>query len=100
MKTEQFKKWLVGKGEHKQHVIESRISNCRKVEKYYNDLDLQFKKDEGNSLKLILSYSTEDKRNNAETKHNIPIVGNLLTGSAALKQAVNLYMKFCISLRD
>lgn len=46
------------------------------------------------SLEFILCYETGDERENRQTKHSIKIDGNLRTGSATLKQAVNLYMKF------
>lgn len=41
-----------------------------------------------------LCYSTQDERNNAPVRHRIPINGNQRTGSATLKQAVGLYIRF------
>lgn len=64
------------------------------MENYEGDLDEHFIKDYGLSLSNRLTYSKEDERNNTSTIHNIPINGNLRTGSATLKQAVKLYMTF------
>ena len=41
-----------------------------------------------------LCYSTQDERNHAPVRHKIPINGNQRTGSATLKQAVGLYIRY------
>lgn len=94
METNQFKNWLIEIKSYKQNVVQSRASNCHTVEKEYGDLDIHFKKDKGRELMELLSYSTYDEREKKPTKHSIKIDGNLRTGSATLKQGVNLYMKF------
>lgn len=94
METSEFKNWLIEIKNYKQNVVQSRASNCHTVEKVYGDLDIHFKKDKAKELMELLSYSTSDEREKRPTKHNIKIDGNLRTGSATLKQAVNLYMKF------
>ncbi len=93
MKTEAFRTWMEENG-YPVKTIQNRISNCRNVESYEGDLDDHFIKDEGVSLMQRLSYSTADERDNLPANHNIPIDGNIRTGSATLKQAVNLYMRF------
>jgi len=95
MKTEKFENWLVNVRLHKPNVVQSRITNCRRVEQFYHDLDIHFQKDCGNSLMELLTYSTEDQKNKKPAKHIIPINGDIRTGSATLKQAVHLYMTFC-----
>jgi hypothetical protein len=100
MKTEKFEKWLFQERLQKRSVVQSRISNCRRVEQYYNNLDNHFLKDGGNSLMELLVYSTEDQRNKKPTQHLIPIDGDKRTGSATLKQAVHLYMIFCKFEKD
>lgn len=72
----------------------SRLSNCLRVEQYEGNLDDHYARDRGKSLLNKLSYSMDDKRNGRVPKHNIPIDGNIYTGSATLKQAVNLYFQF------
>lgn len=94
MNTEEFKIWLEEENGNDFRTIQSRISNCRTVENYEGDLDEHYAKDDGKSLMERLSYSTKDQRSNLPAKHNIPINGDLRTGSATLKQAVKLYMTF------
>lgn len=100
MRTIKFEKWLLEVREIKLRAVQSRISNCRKVELTYLDLDKHFLKDEGQYLIELLTYLTEDQRNKLPAKHSIKIDGDIRTGSATLKQAVNLYMKFCKFERD
>lgn len=93
MDAEKFRSWLEFKGTPSS-TIQNRISNCRNVENFEGDLDQHFIKDYGLSLLEKLSYSTKEQQNNSPAKHKIPINGNIRTGSATLKQAVNLYMSF------
>jgi len=93
MKAAKFKTWLENQ-KYDEDTVDSRMSNCRNVEKYYS-LDKQFSKDEGYSLMEKLSYSTDDEREKAVQKHKVPIDGNIREGSATLKSAVKLYMEFC-----
>lgn len=94
MKTTEFKIWLIESKNYKKNVAQSRASNCQTVQNHHGDLDNHFKKDKGQELLELLSYSTEDESENRPVKHNVKINGNLRTGSATLKQAVKLYMNF------
>ncbi|MGB0891568.1 MAG: endonuclease NucS domain-containing protein [Flavobacteriaceae bacterium] len=93
MDVTNFKLWLEY-NDTDSRTIQSRISNCRTVERNEGDLDQHFIKDNGLDLMDRLSYSTQDERLNANPKHRIPINGNIRNGSATLKQAVKLYMTF------
>ena len=74
--------------------VGTRISNCRRVERYEGDLDVHFQADGMASLMRSLTYSTEDADRNRLARHNIPMVGNIRKGTATLKQAVGLYQQF------
>ena len=74
--------------------ISSRISSCRRVERYEGNLDQHFDNDQCHNLLWRLTYSAEDHNQQRPPKHNIPIGGNLRTGSAILKRAVSLYVQF------
>lgn len=74
--------------------ISSRISNCRTVERYEGDLDLQFDQDRLNGLIQRLKYSTEDERASQPPRHKVPINGNIRNGTATLRSAVSLYKQF------
>lgn len=86
MRTIEFEKWLLEVRELKLRAVQSRISNCRTVEKVYPDLDKHFLKDEGQTLIDLLTYSTDDQRRRLPAKHKIAIDGDIRTGSATLKQ--------------
>ncbi|MBP5452827.1 MAG: hypothetical protein J6Y16_11375 [Treponema sp.] len=93
MKTQEFKAWLRECG-YKPNVVNTRTGNCETVCTYEGDLDDLYKHDGCKDLLSRLCYSTDDECNNRPTKHRIPINGNKRTGSATLKQAVNLYLRF------
>lgn len=93
MDSEKFRNWLELETLEKK-TIQNRISNCRNVEKYEGDLDNHFIKDKGLSLLTKLSYSTKNRLNNDQPKHNVPIKGDLRTGSSTLKQSVKLYLRY------
>lgn len=96
MNIEEFKIWLEETpNDYKNNYIEKIISNCKKVERYYKDLDIQFNKDKGDSINSLLNYSIYEQRNNIQPKHIIPINGEIRTGSVTLKRSFKLYMQFC-----
>lgn len=93
MQRQEFLDWLKEQG-YKPAVANSRAGNCETVCVYEEDLDVLFEKDKCADLLDRLSYSKEDERFNRPTRHKIPINGNKYNGSATLKQAVKLYVKF------
>lgn len=93
MKTEEFREWLKEQG-YQPNVANARVGNCLTVCNYEDDLDSLYAKDKCQDLMNRLCYSTQDERNNAPVRHRIPINGNQRTGSATLKQAVGLYIRF------
>lgn len=93
MQNAEFKNWLKEQG-YQPNVVNTRAGNCETVCNYEGDLDILYSKDKCHDLLNRLSYSKDDERHNRPTKHFIPINGNKRTGSATLKQAVNLYIKF------
>lgn len=93
MKTN-FKKWLIEEYGLQESAANSRVSNISTIEKYYGDIDALVKNGSIQSLLNDLSYSTDDERHHREARHKIPIDGNVRTGSATLKQAVNRYLEF------
>jgi hypothetical protein len=100
MRENAFRLWLLNHhcngngGSLDIRTINSRLSNCRTVERYEGDLDLQFDQDHLRSLLERLIYSTEDETQSRPARHRIPINGNLRNGSATLRSAVSLYKQF------
>ncbi|SDM77663.1 hypothetical protein [Acetanaerobacterium elongatum] len=78
----------------KYSTAQSRVSNCKRVEKYEGDLEEHYYKDKCKLLLSKLEYSMEDQVNNRHAAHKIPIDGNTFNGTATLKQAVNLYINY------
>ena len=98
MQDEKFKTWLTVEKKYLKKTVQNRISNCRNVEKHHRDLDIEYGLDKGVSIVEKFCYSKEDFLENAETRHKVPINGNIRTGTATLKQSVKLYMEFCSSI--
>jgi hypothetical protein len=74
--------------------ITARIANCERVELFEGDLDQHAVADGMAGLLARLKYSMDDQRKNQPLGHLVPIDGDLRTGSATLKSAVNLYRQF------
>ena len=98
MQDEKFKTWLTSVKKYSKRTVQNRISNCRNVEKFHRDLDIEYGIYKGVSLMADLTYTTAEFLVNAVPKHKIPIDGNNRTGSVTLKASVKLYMEFRKSL--
>lgn len=90
MQTEIFRLWLRGNKSYPDQTISSRISDCKRVEKYYGDLD---KRGEAWLIEK-LKYSSQNERDNVVPE--IPINGNARNSYATLRKAVRLYFE-CFS---
>lgn len=100
MNTDKFREYLEERYSEKNKTVGSRLSNCKKIEEYYGDLDVIYDKDKCQSLLEELTYSAKDERAKKAPKHSIKINGRIRTGTSTLKQALNLYVKFRDSLND
>ena len=89
-----FQQYLRDVKRMSERTIGSRSANCKRAERYEGDLDRHFDNDQCQSLLWRLTYSTDDQDRKRTPKHNIPIDGNVRTGSATLKQSVSLYVQF------
>ncbi len=93
MNTDAFNTWLRKQG-YDSGTIRSRISNCQRVDTHEGDLDMMYRDDKCVALISRLTYSTADEQANRKPLHDIPMTGNIRNGTATLKQAVNLYIRF------
>lgn len=93
MNVEIFREWLVSQG-YDHGTINSRISNCQRVDSHEGDLDVFYEADRCAALIDRLTYSTSDARVDRPPRHNIPMTGNIRNGTATLKQSVKLYVRF------
>ncbi|MDE0055802.1 MAG: hypothetical protein OXT64_16320 [Gammaproteobacteria bacterium] len=86
MQEESFKIWLSVERELRTGTVGSRISDCKRVERYEGDLDNYYEADRLTGL--------IDRLNPKKPVHKVPINGNVYNGTATLKSAVNLYRDF------
>lgn len=94
MEELQFERWMLDKG-YETRVVGARLSNCRRIEAELNiNLDVVFAKGETDMLLQKFIYSTADARKNILPRHGITINGNQYTGTATLRNALNLYFEF------
>lgn len=93
MNVESFREWLISQG-YDHGTINSRISNCQRVDNHEGDLDVYYEADRCAALIDRLTYSTSDARADRAPRHSIPMTGNIRNGTATLKQSVKLYVRF------
>jgi hypothetical protein len=93
-KWERFAGYLREVGKIQDTAVRTRVSNCKRMEQFEGDLDDHFDADQCQKLLARLTYSTRDQELNIRPRHNIPINGDLRNGSATLKQAVTLYVRY------
>jgi len=83
-----FKQWMLSEG-FSEGTVNTRIANCRKVERYEGSLDEHYDSDRCRSLLERMKYLP-----NQQQKHSIPIDGDVKNGMSALCSAVRLYVSF------
>ncbi len=91
-KEKEFKEWLK-ENRYDDRTIDSRITNCKKVNEKY-DLYEYFTKGNTREIYRLFTYTTKDKENGLKPLHNIPINGNPYTGTQTYKSAIKLYFAF------
>lgn len=58
-------------------------------------LDGHFVRDRMRGLLDVLTYSRSDERSGVSARHRVPIDGDVVNGTASLRNAANLYRLFC-----
>ena len=94
MREQPFRKWLRDARELGEGTINSRVSNCNRVETHEGDLDALWNEDRLRGLLNLFTYSRKDERRKRPPRHSIPIDGDPYTGTATLKLAIGLYYDF------
>jgi MoxR-like ATPase len=86
MNKRSFYRWLQAIKKYDQATCNSILSSCQKIEKYYGNLDEIYDKDKCKNLKQELKE--------LNSKNNIPIDVDMHVETAALRNALNLYLEF------
>lgn len=82
-------------GQFDPKTIQARISNLNRIEECYEeDLDVIYEKDQFAALLQTLAYSMKDKYTNEPNPSRIEIKGDIYSGLATIRTAVNLYKRF------
>ncbi|MDE0713578.1 MAG: hypothetical protein OXI10_01735 [Gammaproteobacteria bacterium] len=86
MQEKTFKVWLTDERKQSTGTVQSRISNCKRVEDYEGDLDAHYDED---GLSALMG-----RLNSRKPEHKVPINGDIPKGTSTLKSAVGLYRDF------
>lgn len=89
MQAEHFRDWLRANKSYPEPTISTRVSDCKRVEKYYGDLDEIIAESGMEWLIQELNYTVQNERDNIEPK--IKINGNVRNSYATIKKSVRLY---------
>jgi endonuclease len=90
-----YRTWLDREG-YGVNVVNSRVSNVERIERFHGDLDEQFDRDRLTGLLAEFIYSTDDERRRKPnpTKIDFEAGANLRTGLATCRSALQLYRRF------
>lgn len=92
MKPE-YKAWLEQE-KYAPNTVNAQLYRAERVEDHHGNLDEHYAKDRMESLLSMLRYSKDDKRRNHPNPSKLPIDGDLQTGLAAYRGAVERYRRF------
>ena len=93
MQTTGYRSWLQERG-LAQSSADTYVSDARRVENHYGDLDDLYATDGLAGVLQDLQYSADDARRNAPNPSKIPIEGNPYNGLASYRSTVNRYREY------
>ena len=93
MRTDEYRDWLE-RGNLAASSIDTLVSDARRVERHYGDLDEVYAVDRLEEVIGELRYSAEDKRTNAPNPSRLSIDGDLYKTLPAYRAAVRKYCEY------
>lgn len=93
MDEQGFRAWLEQDGQVSA-TISSRISDVRRVERHYGDLDAAHDGDRFAAILKDLAYSGADKAAGKDNSSRLQIDGDLYNGLSSLRSALSTYARF------
>ena len=93
LRTDEYRAWLE-RGNLAASSIGTLVSDARRVDKHYGDLDGLYDEDRLEGVLREFQYSAEDKRRNAPNPSRLPIDGDLHETLPAYRNTVRKYRKF------
>lgn len=88
-----FGEWLVGRG-NQPSSVSSRISELKRLETEYGDLDELYDRDRFAAVLGELRYTKDDERRDQPNPSKLDIDGNLYSSLSSLSSALNIYSRF------
>lgn len=92
--VDEFIEYLKGKYPDSSATVATRISNFKKVTKYYGPLEEVYHSNQLEELIEQFNYSKTDEKGSKEQSHKIPIKGNVYSNSQTYKQTIRLFQEF------
>ena len=89
-----YQHWLERQEFLGKRTAQSRMSNTKRVEECYGDLDEHYDRDQLRSVIDELKYSAEDERRDKPNPSKIPFNGDIRTNLASYRNATERYCKF------
>lgn len=93
MRADEFRNWLINLGQAASSVS-TRVSDARRVETHYGDLDEAFERDGFEEILSALAYSSADRAQAKPNPSLLPIDGELYDSLASYRAAVTAYRRF------
>lgn len=93
MREEAFKQWMQAQG-NAPNTISTRLSDARRVERFYGDLDDLYERDGFESVIRELTYSADDAAAGRPNQSRIPTEGDLYKSLASYKGVLSIYRQF------
>ena len=93
MREAEFKDWITRLG-YDQGTVGTQLARAKRLDQAYGDLDTHFDRDKFAGITASLTYSAEDKRNDAANPSRLPIEGDLYSNLASYRATLNYYQRF------
>ena len=88
-----YRNWLIDQG-YRAKTIGDRLAELARIETEYGPVDARVRHKEYDALIDLLTYSTDDARQNRRNPTRFAINGDLRTNLATYKSALRLYKRF------
>lgn len=94
MREAEYKAWLQAQ-EMAASSVDTRMSDTRRVEQAYGDLDEHFARDRMAGLRQTFAYSSADQLAAKPNPTTLQINGDLYNNLATYRAAITSYLRFC-----